>query len=134
MSELPKRHAVSIYHEHFWKHMHLGRIYQAAPTVAMQLFDAGVNIGRRRVWRWLQRCLNVLNRGEDDYADIAEDGYPGPETMSAFDAYMQHRPESGETVLARMIDCLQGHHYIQLAERRPKDEAFLFGWVKQRIS
>jgi hypothetical protein len=36
-------------------------------------------------------------------------------------------------VLVKAIDALQGERYIALAERRPANEAFLYGWLAQRI-
>ena len=31
------------------------------------------------------------------------------------------------------LDALQGERYIRLAERRPANEAFLYGWLANRI-
>ena len=33
----------------------------------------------------------------------------------------------------RALDALQGERYIRLAERRPANEAFLYGWLANRI-
>ena len=41
---------------------------------------------------------------------------------------------SGETVLLRAMEALQGERYIALAERRPSQEAFLYGWLANRIA
>ncbi|HHN4460772.1 TPA: putative peptidoglycan-binding domain-containing protein, partial [Klebsiella michiganensis] len=30
--------------------------------------------------------------------------------------------------------CSQGARYLELAEARPANEAFLYGWVKERVS
>jgi hypothetical protein len=30
-----------------------------------------------------------------------------------------------------MINCLQGSFYIELCERREKDEKYIFGWMKR---
>ena len=40
---------------------------------------------------------------------------------------------SGETVLLRALEALQGERYLRLAERRPANEAFLYGWLANRI-
>lgn len=133
MRELTRRTALHIYHDHFWGWMHLDEVHALAPIVARELFDAGVNVGRRRVWRWLQRALNVLNRGGRDYADIATDGWPGQNSLQALRAYLRTRPSDGGRVLAALLNAMQAHHYLTLAEDRPKDEAFVFGWVKQRV-
>jgi hypothetical protein len=31
------------------------------------------------------------------------------------------------------MDALQGDHYVRLAEARPSQEAFLYGWLSNRI-
>jgi Predicted Peptidoglycan domain len=36
-------------------------------------------------------------------------------------------------VLLRAIDALQAERYVSLAERRPANEAFLYGWLANRI-
>lgn len=133
MKHFPRRKAQEIYHEHFWKWMRLQKIHNWAPQTAHELFDAGVNIGRRRVWRWLQRALNALNRNERLYSDIATDGYPGPETLTALHDFLTARPDDGDRVLAAILNSLQAHHYVTLAEARKKDERFLFGWIRQRV-
>ena len=38
-----------------------------------------------------------------------------------------------ETVMLRAIEALQGERYLRLAERRPANEAFLYGWLANRI-
>ena len=47
---------------------------------------------------------------------------------------MTHRGQrSGEAVLLRALEALQGERYLRLAERRPANEAFLYGWLANRI-
>jgi len=36
-------------------------------------------------------------------------------------------------VLVKALDALQGARYVQLAEARPANEAFLYGWLAGRI-
>jgi hypothetical protein len=36
-------------------------------------------------------------------------------------------------VLLRALEALQGERYIRLAELRPANEAFLYGWLANRI-
>ena len=43
------------------------------------------------------------------------------------------RGKGGETVLLRAMEALQGERYIALAERRPSQEAFLYGWLANRV-
>ncbi len=59
-----------------------------------------------------------------------------------FDRVAEHAPkvavavrgEAGEAVLVKALDALQGERYVQLAEARPANEAFLYGWPAGRVS
>lgn len=102
-----------------------------APDVAYELVDSGVNVGPGRATEWLQRALNVLNRQGKDYADIPVDGDCGPATIKALKALLDKR---GSLVLLRALNCLQGAFYIALAEKRQKDEAFVAGWLLNRVT
>ena len=83
--------------------------------------------------RFLQRALNALNRNEKDYPDTAVDGAIGPVTLAALGTFLDRRGPPGETVLVKAIEALQGERYLALAERRPANEAFLYGWLANRI-
>jgi hypothetical protein len=58
----------------------------------------------------------------------------GALTIFALGQYLAKRGKAGETVLLRALNCLQGASYIDLAERRKKDETFLFGWLANRVA
>ena len=55
-------------------------------------------------------------------------------TLAALDALLARRGKAGEAVLVKAIDALQGERYVTLAERRPANEAFLYGWLAGRVS
>ena len=82
---------------------------------------------------FLQRALNALNRNARDYGDIIVDRKIGPITLRAVQAFLQKRGALGEHVLTKAIDALQGVYYVRLAEARPAQEAFLYGWLTKRI-
>jgi lysozyme family protein len=83
---------------------------------------------------FLQRALSALNRNRKDYPDLVPDGRIGPATLTAMEKFFELRGKaSGETVLLRALDALQGESYLRLAERRPANEAFLYGWLANRI-
>ena len=83
---------------------------------------------------FLQRALTALNRNGGDYPDLVPDGRIGPRTLAALDAFLEVRGRrGGETVLLRALEALQGERYLRLAERRPANEAFLYGWLANRI-
>jgi len=133
MRDLPRDAAAAIYRRLYWQRPGFDRVARRARAIAAELFDTGVNMGCGTATGFLQRALNALNRAARDYPDIAVDREIGPRTLAALDAFLRVRGASGETVLLRAIEALQGERYIALAERRPSQEAFLYGWLANRI-
>jgi lysozyme family protein len=82
---------------------------------------------------FLQRALTALNRRASDFPDLVPDGRIGPATFGALDAFLDLRGKGGEEVLMRALEAMQGERYLRLAEKRPANEAFLYGWLANRI-
>lgn len=133
MRNFPHASAAAIYRRRYWLRPGFDRVATRAPRIAAELFDTGINMGPKVAIRFLQRALNALNRGGTDYGDIAGDGALGPQTLAALDRYLETRGAGGEVVLLKAIEALQGARYLTLAERRPANEAFLYGWLANRI-
>lgn len=133
MQKLPYDLAFKIYSQRYWDSMNLDEIEKLSAKVAEELCDTGVNIGTTRASIFLQRCLNVLNNKGLAYHDIIVDGDIGGKTLRALRAFFDIRKSEGEQVLLAMLNCLQGEFYISLAEKREKDERFVFGWFKHRV-
>ncbi len=133
MRSFPRDEAVAIYRRVYWVRPGFDRVAELAPRIAAELFDTGVNMGPDTGAGFVQRALNALNRGEADYPDIAVDRKIGPRTLAALRGFMDRRGERGETVLLRAIEALQGERYLRLAEQRPGNEAFLYGWLANRL-
>ena len=134
MRDLPRATAAAIYERVYWRGAGFDRIAERAPALAAELFDTGVNMGTATAIRFLQRTLNALNRNGRDYPDIAPDLRIGAPTLAALDAFLATRGPAGERVLVKAVDALQGERYLALAERRPADEAFLYGWLAARVA
>jgi lysozyme family protein len=133
MRHLPRSDAAAIYKRLYWLQPGFGKIAETAPKLAAELFDTGVNMGTGTAIGFLQRALNALNRGGTDYGDIVVDRRIGPATLLALNRLLHKRGPSGETVLLKAVEALQGAHYVRLAESRPSQEAFLYGWLANRI-
>lgn len=103
-------------------------------AIAEKLIDQGVLCNPRRASEWLQRALNAFNRQGKDYADIKVDGDCGPATQRALVAYLNRRGRDGVTALIEALQALQGTYLLELAEGRPKDEEFVFGWFLHRVA
>ena len=92
-----------------------------------------MNCGVGVAGRFLQRSLNVLNDRGRLYDDVAVDGLVGANTIGALSSLVAHRGTAEtDRLLAHMCNCLQGARYVELAERREKDERFLHGWMLRR--
>lgn len=133
MRQMPRAEAEAIYRRLYWLRPNLGAVATHSRAVAAELFDTGVNMGPAVAITFLQRALTALNRGASDYPDLVPDGRIGPATLNALQRFLTVRGAGGETVLLRALDALQGERYLRLAERRPANEAFLYGWLANRI-
>ena len=133
MRAFPREEAVSVYRRIYWLRPGFDRVAGHAPRIAAELFDTGVNMGPEVAAAFLQRALNALNRGASDYADIRVDGRIGDGTVAALSAFIARRGRGGEAVLLKAVEALQGERYLRLAEQRPANEAFLYGWLANRL-
>lgn len=127
MREMPRDFAFTVYCSRYWDSLCADSLPEG---VAAEVVDAGVNMGISRAAKFLQRSLNVFNKQGSLYNDIIVDGDIGPGTLSALAAFLEFRDE---LILIKALNCLQGAFYIELAERRDKDESFVYGWLKNRV-
>lgn len=134
MRHMSRLDAVRIYIEVFLKDTGIDKISVINPSVCEEVYDTAVNCGPGVAIEFLQRALNVLNRGGKDYADLTVDGSIGPKTLATLQSFLRLRKQKGQEVLLKILNALQGARYVQLAERRVKDETFIFGWFDDRIN
>jgi len=132
MHDLSRQWAIAIYTKEFWS-VWLTPILEISPRIAAEVFDTSVNCGPKTAYKFLQRSLNVLNRGETDYDNLKVDGIIGQKTVLAVSAYFEARKMTGEKALLTALNGLQTAYYIGLCEKRPKDETFIYGWLNHRI-
>jgi lysozyme family protein len=133
MKQFPRSKAFEIYEEDYWTRPGFDRVAALFPKVAGELFDTGVNMGVGVAAGFLQRLLNALNRQGRDYADIEVDHDIGGQTLKALARFRETRGAHGEAVLLTGLQCLQGERYIDLAEKRPANEDFVYGWLTHRV-
>jgi len=93
--------------------------------LANELFDTGVNMGVSRAVEFLQKALNVLNRSGKLYDDIGEDGKFGNDTINALSAYLS---TDSVNLLLKIINVLQGMHYVNYMTKNPTQEKYARGW------
>jgi lysozyme family protein len=134
MAELDQETAKGIAKKSYWDALKLDEVAELSPSVAAELFDTSYNCGVGTAGQMLQRSLNALNRGGSDFSDLTVDGKIGSATVAALRSYLAKRGSNGELVLLRALNSLQGSRYVQLAERNPSLETFVFGWFLNRVS
>lgn len=134
MDQFPLHLARAIYRDQYYVAPGFVRLEGIAPKITEELVDTGVNMGPLVAGAMLQRCLNTLNREQKDYPDVKVDGWIGNGTAAAVTQFLKVRGVRGEAVLLRALNGLQCARYIEIAEKNPKQEAFLFGWIDARVS
>jgi lysozyme family protein len=132
MRNMTREQARQIYFSRYWLQPRLDQINEACPEIAAKLFDIGVNQGPATGVKYLQRALNVLNEGAQDYPNLAVDGGVGQLTLYALHQFLAKRGNEGERVLLNMIRAQQTVSYIEIAERDPTQEMFELGWQAAR--
>jgi lysozyme family protein len=128
MKELPREIAERIYLKRYWFPLRLSDVTDQA--LAEELFDTGVNCGLGRVKIWWQMALNALNARGTIWPDIAEDGAIGKETIETTKKAVDLK--RGERI-RKVLNILQGAHYVGLARKEERYETFLGGWLDNRV-
>jgi len=105
--------------------------------VSRELFDTSVNQGSYEAARALQRSLNKLNRNQQDYYDIHDDGFIGEKTLSAYRQYMStsrfttRNKEKLIKWLLRWMNYYQLKKYDAITDSDPGQEIFIPGWTER---
>lgn len=134
MIDLTKEQARAIGKKAYWDSLSLDSIADVCEELALEVFDTGFNMGQGRVGRFFQRSLNAFNNRGEHYPDIAVDGAIGRGTVRALKSLFARRGNAAKAVMLNAMNCLQGVGYIELAERRPKDEKYMWGWFTHRVT
>jgi lysozyme family protein len=111
----------NFYQKEFFDSNRLGEINNQ--QIVNELFDTGVNMGKKTAALFLQQSLNLLNRNQKDFKDIIEDGVIGNMTLSTLNNYKN--PE----VVVKTLNGFQFMKYIDICERNPSQENNFRGWL-----
>jgi len=99
--------------------------------IAEELFDTGVNMGVSRAVEFLQEGINLLNRDQQNYPDILVDGKFGRNTLTALQNCLGQK--NGGAYLLKLMNILQGMHYIDYARKKPSQEKYMRGWLNRVV-
>ncbi|MFX4223519.1 MAG: glycoside hydrolase family 108 protein [Thalassobaculum sp.] len=133
MEDLPRDFAHGLFVDRYFRKPGFDRVAKVSEKIAAELTDTAVNCGPGLPPIWLQEWLNGFNRQGKDYPDLTVDGAIGPITIDALQAFLSKRGSQGETVMLAALNCSQGARYLDLTQRREKNEDFLYGWLRDRV-
>ena len=123
MKDLTKEQAREIYLKSYFIAPRFDEVFELSNAIGWEVFDSGVNTGVMRPARWLQQSLNALGREHSLYPELKEDGYVGDKTLDALEIVIED-----ESVIVKMLDCLQGAHYVSI-----DNQTMIRGWFNHRI-
>jgi lysozyme family protein len=119
VSRLSKEEARLIYKADYWDALKLDSVL--SPSIAAEIFDTAVNMGRSAAVKIIQEALNYL--GES----LALDGVMGMKTLTALNKW------AGKDERALFV-CLNGFqfiHYVGIVEVNATQKRFARGWTKR---
>lgn len=127
MRSLPRDFAVKIYTLRYWIDPRFNDVASFSTQIAEELTDTGVNMGPRVAAMFLQRALRAFVNNK-----LVVDGRIGPATLGALDKYLTERGTAGISVMLKALNGQQATRYIELAEVRPQNRDFVYGWIAHR--
>lgn len=133
MRKLSYSFAYDVYSKSYWDVNMLDDVAHLSERIAEEVADTGVNMGPGTAAKFLQRALNALNRQEKLYDDLLLDGQVGLKTLAALrDLFDVRDKKDAEKVLFILLNSFQTCRYVEIVEKNPTQEEFLFGWVLHR--
>lgn len=118
------------YKTEWWDKLKLSKLSQA---LANEIFEQSINLGKSGHGKLLQTLINAFNfntkTGGTLFDDLVVDGAVGPKTLAALATIIEKRTD--ENTIVHALNCLQGHHYINLASKKVSQREFLRGWIKR---
>lgn len=129
MIDLPRDRAFDIYKRRYVVAPGFDKVAAINAEIGAEVVDTGVNMGPAVAGKFLQRALNAVNS-----AGLVVDGQVGPASVAALKAFVDKRGANGVKALLAALNALQGVRYIELAEARAQNRAFVYGWLLNRVA
>jgi lysozyme family protein len=134
MKTMTREFARGIYEKRYVVEPWFDRVAELSPVLGEELVDTGVNMGPAVPAMMLQRWLNGFNDSGSKYQDVFVDGRLGPVSIEALKAFLAWRGKEGESVMLMALNSTQGVRYLDIAEKNPTQERFLYGWMRTRVA
>ncbi len=95
--------------------------------ISNEIYDSGINLGRRTVGKFVQSCVNThMSKGRI----LLIDGYTGPVTQAALAEVVAMGSARVDT-LYKQLNSEQGHHYTEAANKNERVKKFIVGWFRR---
>ncbi len=117
-----------LYRQKFWGPILGDRIPDQ--HVANKVFDTGVNQGVATSVRYLQEGLNLLNRHQANYPDVAVDGAMGEATLGALRSFLELEGDRPDYLL-KIMNIMQAGKYLEIMRADGTQEKFARGWLNR---
>ena len=118
IKNLTLRQAKDIYYDSFWTPMNLEGIWNQ--ELVLQVFDFGVNAGKRRSIKLLQKLV-----------EVEQDGSIGPITERAVNYFQPVCNMGAKYTLLDLFKSAREAYYRDLVNRIPARKKFLKGWLNR---
>lgn len=119
IENLKYQDAVQIYYDDYWKKLDCDAIKDK--NLAINLFDAAINMGRKNAVKILQKAL-FMDKNQID-------GFLGPITNKAIKLYYEkHETIVGQFIMFRILK------YYEIIEKDSSQKIFFRGWVIRTMS
>ncbi len=128
MKDFPLALAKDIYKREYWNPLKLDEISSINEKIALEMFDSAVNVGVQTVGKWFQTALNLLNNNQN-FQDLIVDGIFGQKTMNTFKSLDKKDFDR----IFKVLNILQGAHYINITQRNESQERFIRGWLSRVV-
>ncbi len=92
-----------------------------------ELFEIAVNCGINKAVELLQGTLNVLNKNNQLYSDIKEDGMFGETTLFTLKTALS---KIDINLIVKVLNLFQGMHYINIMRKNKVYEKYI-GWFNR---
>lgn len=133
MRLMPESFARQVYLKRYITEPAFDQVHALSEKIGNELIDTGVNMGPPVASMMLQRWLNGFNLRGSRYGDLFVDGRIGRVTLDALGKYIAWRGEQGVRVMCAALNSTQGVRYLEIAEKNPSQEDFLYGWMLHRV-
>lgn len=130
MKDLTKSQAFEIYDALFWELNKCDHILAISSKICYEVFEMSINLRFGASIEIMQRTLNSLNYCEQFYKDLEIDGINGSKTIACLKKCVSVR---NQNIIIKIMNIFQGYYYLDLAEKRPKDKKYIYGWIQKRI-